>query len=306
MMSEQSLTTSSAVTTDGLTKTFGTTRAVDALSLTVPAGCTYGFIGPNGAGKSTTIRMLMGMLRISSGTATVLGTDVGKDPDGVKQRVGYVPEQHFIYRWMYVHEVIRFCRSFYPTWNDALCKETIERFELDPNKRVRQLSKGNVVKLALLLAIAHEPSLLLLDEPTSGLDPLVREDFLDGVLRAICETPRTILFSSHTLSDVQRLADRIGIIHEGRLLLDCPADELITTTKRVRAVLSDGTQPGDTPEGTVWQRVQGREWLMTVRGFSPNAVQFLTRRYALDHVEVLDLGLEDVFKDIIRGRKVPA
>jgi len=305
-MTEHTPSTSNAITMDGLTKRFGRVTAVDGLSLRVPAGCTYGFIGPNGAGKSTTIRMLMGMLRITGGTAHVLGINVGSEPDAVKPHVGYVPEHHFMYRWMFVHEVIRFCRSFYPRWNDALCAEMIKRFELDPNKRVKHLSKGNVVKLALLLAVAHEPDLLLLDEPTSGLDPLVREEFLDGVLRTICETPRTILFSSHTLSDVQRLADRIGIIHEGRLLLDCPADELITTTKRVRAVLSDGVQPTAAPEGTVWQRVQGREWLMTVRGFSPDAVQFLTHRYALDHVEVVDLGLEDVFKDIIRGRKVPA
>jgi len=305
-MNRTTPTTSNAITTDGLTKRFGKVSAVDGLTLRIPAGCTYGFIGPNGAGKSTTIRMLMGMLRITGGSAQVLGIDVGAEPDAVKPRVGYVPEHHFIYRWMFVHEVIRFCRSFYPTWNDTLCAEMIERFELDPLKRVRHLSKGNVVKLALLLAIAHEPDLLLLDEPTSGLDPLVREEFLDGVLRTICDTPRAILFSSHTLSDVQRLADRIGIIHEGRLLLDCPADELITTTKRVRAVLTDGSYPTVAPEGTVWQRVQGREWLITVRGFSPNAVQFLHERYTLDHVEVMDVGLEEVFKDIIRGRKVPA
>lgn len=301
-----SMSTSHAVVAHGLTKRFGTKPAVDALDLAIPDGCTFGFIGPNGAGKSTTIRMLMGMLRITAGDARVLDVDVGANPDAVKRLVGYVPEQHFIYRWMYVHEVIGFCRSFYPTWNDALCAELIERFDLEPNKRVKHLSKGNVVKLALLLAIAHEPQLLLLDEPTSGLDPLVREEFLDGVLRAICDTPRTILFSSHTLTDVQRLADRIGIIHEGRLLLDCPSDELLTTTKRVRAVLSDGATPTDAPDGTVWQRVQGREWLMTVRGFTPEAIQFLKQRYALDHVEVMDLGLEDVFKDIVRGRRATA
>ena len=305
-MNENTPSISNAITMDTLSKRFGKVRAVEGLSLCIPAGSTFGFIGPNGAGKSTTIRMLMGMLRITGGSAQVLGVDVGADPDAVKPHVGYVPEHHFIYRWMYVHEVIGFCRSFYPTWNDALCADLVARFELEPNKRVKHLSKGNVVKLALLLALAHEPDLLLLDEPTSGLDPLVREEFLDGVLRTICDTPRTILFSSHTLSDVQRLADHIGIIHEGRLLLDCPADELITTTKRVRAVLADGAQPTVAPDGTVWQRVQGREWLMTIRGFSENAVQFLHDRYTLDHVEVMDLGLEEVFKDIIRGEKVPA
>lgn len=303
-----SISTSSghAVMTERLTKRFGTKAAVDGLSLQIPAGTTYGFIGPNGAGKSTTIRMLMGMLKMTEGGARVLGVDVGTHPDAVRPLVGYVPEQHFIYRWMYVHEVIRFCRSFYPTWNDALCRELIEQFELEPGKRVKQLSKGNVVKLALLLAVAHEPDLLLLDEPTSGLDPLVWEAFLDGVLRTICDTPRTILFSSHTLSDVQRLADRIGIIHQGRMLMDCASDELITTTKRVRAVLHDGVKPGEAPHGTVWQSVREREWLLTVHGFTPDAVQFLRDRYRVDHIDVMDLGLEEVFKDIIRGRKVTA
>jgi len=224
----------------------------------------------------------------------------------MKQRVGYVPELHFIYRWMRVHEVIGFCRRLYETWNDRRCAKLLDLFELDTGKQVRQLSKGMVAKLSLLLALAHEPEVLILDEPTSGLDPLIREEFLDGVLRTICEREHTVLFSSHTLSDVQRLADTIGIIYEGRLLAHCPTDELLTGTKRLRIVLHDGCSPGEPPDGTIWQSRQRREWLLTVRGFTPATLEYLHNRYAVENVDVLDLGLEDVFKDFVKGRRASA
>lgn len=288
----------------GLTKRFGTHTAVDDLTLRIPKGTAFGFIGPNGAGKSTTIKMLMGMLRPTAGEARLLGADVSSRPPVLKQRVGYVPEQHFVYRWMRVGEVIGFCRALYDHWNDRRCDELLQLFELDANRKVRHLSKGMAVKLALLLALAHEPELLILDEPTSGLDPIVREEFLDGVLRTLCEREQTVLLSSHTLSDVQRVADTIGIIHDGRLLVHCPTDELLSRTKRIRMVLRDGCSPADAPEGTIWQRFQHREWLLTVSGFSQGVVERLKSQNALEHVEVLDIGLEDIFKDYVKGQRV--
>jgi ABC-2 type transport system ATP-binding protein len=290
----------------GLTKRFGRKTVVRDLSLRIPTGSTFGFIGPNGAGKTTTIRMLIGVLRKTGGRARVLGAEVAARCEAVKQRIGYVPELHFIYRWMRVRDAIGFCRSFYESWNDQLCADLLKLFELDVNQRVKHLSKGMVAKLALLLAIAHEPELLILDEPTAGLDPIVREEFLDGVLRTICERRQTVLFSSHTLSDIQRLADTVGIIYEGRLLAHCPTDELLTGTKRIRAVLHDGCTPDEPPEGTIWQRFQRREWLLTVRGFSPATLDFLRNKYPVENVEVIDLGLEDVFKDYVKGRRASA
>jgi ABC-2 type transport system ATP-binding protein len=294
-----------AIELTGIRKHFGATAAVRDLTIRIPAGTTFGFIGPNGAGKTTTIKMLMGMLRPSGGQVRVLGLDPLADPVTLKQRVGYVPEFHAIYRSMRVGDVIAFCRRLFAQWNHGLVVDLMERFELDPVKKVKQLSKGMLAKLSLLLALAHEPEVLVLDEPMGGLDPLAREEFLDGVLRGVCDRKRTVLFSSHLLADVQRMADQVGILHAGQLLYTGSTDELLTGTKRLRAVLRDGEKPQAAPPGTIWQRIEGREWLLTVRDFSPAIVERLRAHAPVDHVEVQELGLEDIFKDLIRGQRAP-
>ncbi len=295
-----------AIETVGLTKRFGRETAVRDLTMRIPAGSTFGFIGPNGAGKSTTIKMLMGVLRRSAGEARVLGIDPAVDHLSVKQRVGYVPEHQFIFRWMRAGEAVSFCRSLYPKWNDKLCNELTRLFGVDLNKKVKQMSKGTVVKLSLLLAMSHEPDVLILDEPMAGLDPMVREEFLDGILQTATEHERTVLFSSHTLSDVQRMADAVGIINEGRLLVHCEVDALLNSTKRIRAVLSDGCQPERPPENMIWQRVNRREWLLSVKDFSTETVEQLRADNRLEQVEVMDMGLEDIFKDFVRGWRTSA
>jgi ABC-2 type transport system ATP-binding protein len=292
-----------AIELTDLTKRYRDRTVVDRLCLSIPAGSTFGLIGPNGAGKSTTIRMLMGMLPITSGSARVLGHDVTAEPTRVKQRVGYVPEVHHIYRWMLAGEVIGFARSFYETWDDESCARLIDLFELDVRKRVKHLSKGMLAKLALLLAVAHGPELLILDEPMSGMDPLAREEFLDGVVRTLCERRCTVVFSSHTLADVQRLADSVGILYEGRLLAYCSVDELLVSTKRLRIVLRDGCLPRSEPEGTIWQGLDRREWSLTVRGFTPEVLHRIRSENPVEAVDVRDLNLEEVFKDYVRGRR---
>jgi len=287
----------------GLTKRFGRTTAVDRLSLRVTPGSTFGLIGPNGAGKTTTIKMLMGVLTPTAGQARALGIDALAEPLVLRQRVGYVPESHHMDRWMRVAEVVGFCRSLYASWNDRTCREMLDLFELDERKKVRHLSKGMLVKLSLVLAVSHEPEVLVLDEPMAGLDPLAREEFLDGVLRTICDRGRTVLFSTHSLDDVQRLADTVGILHGGRLLVHRNIEELLATTKRIRATLTDGRLPDRLPANTIWQRVQGREWLVTVGDFTEETVRQLRAEEGVEHVEVIDLGLEDLFKDFIRGQR---
>jgi ABC-2 type transport system ATP-binding protein len=154
-----------------------------------------------------------------------------------------------------------------------------------------------------LLSIAHEPELLVLDEPLSALDPIAREEFLDGVLQTVCERGQTVLLSSHILDDVRRLADTVAIVYEGRLLAAGGLDALLAGTKRISATLRDGSRPRPPLDGVVWDRVQGREWTITVRDFTAEKMQRIQALDGVEHVRVNDLSIEELFKDFIKGQK---
>jgi ABC-2 type transport system ATP-binding protein len=287
----------------GVGKRYGKTAAVDNLTLSVPRGAILGLIGPNGAGKSTTVKILMGMVRPTAGRVSVLGVDVAVDPAQVRRRVGYVPERHDIYPWMTVGETIAFTQSFYDTWDRDFSRQTLDLFELDVKKKVKQLSKGMLVKLGLLLAVSHRPEVLVLDEPTTGLDPIVHEDFLDGVMRSIAGAKCTVLFSSHNLGDIRRLADSVCILREGRILVHRNIDELLASAKRLRVVLSDGHLPRRAPAQTLWQQIERREWLLTVDRFDASVAAQIEADNRVESVEVFDIGLNDLFRDYILGQR---
>ncbi len=294
-----------AVEIEKLTKRFGDRRAVDELSLSVPTGTTYGLIGPNGAGKSTTLKSLMGLTRFDEGSIRVFGHDVQKvyassESYNLRQGIGYVPEIHNMYRWMKISEIVRFVRSFYRNWNEKLADELLDFFKLEPNKKIKELSKGMHAKLSLMLAVSHEPDLLVLDEPTSGLDPLVREEFLHGILRTLSRKESTVIFSSHSINDVERMADVVGLLKNGKLVVNQTISKILAKTKRVRAVLKDNSEPHWYPNSVVWQRVNQREWEMTVDDFSEEVLQQINQRNPVNNIEVRDLSLEDIFKDYVR------
>lgn len=291
-----------AVELCGASKRFGEQVAVNNVSLRIEAGTKLGLIGVNGAGKSTSIHMLLGLLRPDEGEARILGRNPRHEPKWCRQRVGYVPEAHFIHRWMTVNETIWFCKGMFPSWNDRVCRELLATFRLPENKRVGQLSKGMLAKLSLLLALAHEPAVLILDEPTSGLDPIVREEFLEGTLQAACDnSDRAVLFSSHILSDVERLADSVGILHGGKLLALAATDDLMRSTKRIRLVAPEGEMPVTPPPGVICQSRDRREWLMTVRNFGPAVAERLRHDCPQARIEVQDMSIEDIFRDYVRG-----
>ena len=292
-----------AVEVIGLTKRFGRTTVVDNLSLAIPRGAVYGLIGPNGAGKSTTLKSLMRLLKPSGGKINVLGQDIASDFQIIKNKIGYVPEIHNIYRWMKIGRVIEFTRSFYPTWNDDFCSEMMELLDLPSDKKVKQLSKGMLAKLGLLLAVSHEPELLILDEPLSGLDPIVRDEFIDGVLKTICERDTTVIFSSHTIGDIQRLANQVGVLFAGRLLVNGSVNEILDSAKQIRVVTTDERQLNSVPNSTIYQKVRGREVLLTVSDFSPVMVEKLRQENELEHVSVDGINLEDFFKACILGER---
>jgi ABC-2 type transport system ATP-binding protein len=292
-----------AIATEGLTRLFRGIPAVEEVNLRVPRGGTYGFIGLNGAGKTTTIRMIMGLLAPTSGRVLLRGVDVARDRERSRLRVGFVPDRCIVHPWMRVDEAIWFCRRLQPRWNDGYCADLLKRFRIDAGKRVGKLSKGTAAKLSLLLALSHEPDVLILDEPTDGLDPVARDDFLEGVLASVCEHDRTVLMSSHALSDVERMADHLGLIHNGRLAIQCGMEELVRTTKRIRLVLPDGGTPPKAPPGAILIRREGRECTITIRGFDPAMLPGLQTAAGAAHTAVEDLTLDSIFKDFVRGQE---
>src|SRR5918995_850133 len=206
-----------AIATSGLVKTFGATRALDRLDLTVEVGQVHGFLGPNGAGKSTTIRVLLGLLRADSGQVMMLGGDPWHDAVALHRRLAYVPGDVELWPNLTGGEAIDLLGRLRGGVNKARRAELIERFDLDPTKKGRTYSKGNRQKVALVAALASDAELLLLDEPTAGLDPLMEVVFQDIVGEAKAEG-RTILLSSHILAQVEELADRVSIIRQGEIV----------------------------------------------------------------------------------------
>lgn len=206
-----------ALSTENLSLTYGRVRAVENLNLRVYAGEIYGFLGRNGAGKTSTIRMLMGLVHPDAGTIRMLDF-VGRRI-GVKEKrhIGYVSQEQYFYSWMTCRGLGRFVRGFYPTWDDTEFARLLDWLDLPPDRKVAHLSGGMKVKLALALVLAHRPPLLILDEPTSGLDPVARREFLEIIQRQARDHRRTTFFSSHLVDEVERVADRVGIIHKGRL-----------------------------------------------------------------------------------------
>ena len=204
---------SEAIRVEALVKTFGRTRALDGLDLTVRTGEVHGFLGPNGAGKTTTLRVLLGLLRADSGTLSLLGGDPWRDATDLHRRLAYVPGDVTLWPSLSGGEVIDLLGRLRGGLNPQRRKDLLERFELDPRKKGRAYSKGNRQKVALVAALASDVELLLLDEPTSGLDPLMEEVFRE-VIRE--QEGRTVLLSSHILAEVEALCDRITIVREGK------------------------------------------------------------------------------------------
>ncbi|MFO7947034.1 MAG: ABC transporter ATP-binding protein [Armatimonadota bacterium] len=215
-----------AIETTSLTKRFGRVVAVDDLELAVPRGSVYGYLGRNGAGKTTTIQMLMGFLEPTRGAATVLDFDPLRDEVPMKTVVSYVPEQVQMYDWMTVQRTMWFGANTHPRWDQKLADDLVKRFELPPDRRLGNLSRGMLGKVALTFALSSHPEVLILDDPTSGLDALVRREFMESIVGILQQAGTTVFFSSHIIDDVERVADWIGILHEGKLI---PDEELYRT-----------------------------------------------------------------------------
>ena len=228
-----------AIETYNLTKSFGKNIAVKDLSLDVPKGSIFAFLGPNGAGKTTTIKTVMNIMIPSQGTATVLGVDSKKLSPAEFLQIGYVSENQDLPVWMTVKQFLNYCKSMYLNWDDNFCQHLLSQFDLPLNQKLRDLSRGMKMKAALVSSLAYRPKLLIFDEPFSGLDPLVREEFINGVLE-ITETENwTIFISSHDIDEVERLADWVGMIDKGMLMINEKTENLQRRFRQVELTLSE-------------------------------------------------------------------
>ena len=291
------------IQTNGLTKRYKKVLAVDNVDLEIPRGQVFALMGRNGAGKTSIIRMLLGLTPITKGSASVLGLDSARKHVAIRKRVGYVPEVHHMYRWMTIAEIARFTSAFYPTWSTQHCAELLDRFGLDPKKKIRELSRGMVAKVALTLALAHEPEVLVLDEPTSGLDAVVRKEFLQSIVHVAADEGKTVLISSHLLNDVERVTDRVALIDHGKIKLVEDMESLKSRMREIKVTFPDG-QPEDIAlDGIVALEKDRHEWLMVVENFSDELLPQVQKELPGATIIPRDLSLEEVFVALVGKRE---
>jgi len=230
-----------------LSKRFGKVPVLNGLNIEVPEASVYGLIGPNGAGKTTTIKILMNILKPTSGRAEVLGVDSRQLGPADFTQIGYVSENQKMPKWMTVEYLLAYLRPFYPSWDDTRAAELLGQFNLPRDRKLRHLSRGMWMKAALASSLAYRPRLLVLDEPFSGLDPLVREDLIEGLVESAAET--TILISSHDLADIESFASHIGYLDAGRLQF---SEEMISLSARFREIEVTLEPPAIVPPDRQW------------------------------------------------------
>lgn len=279
-------------------KRFGKAEALRGLDLEAPAGSIIGLLGRNGAGKTTALRCLVGLQRPTRGTVRVFDEDPWRFGVEEKRRIGYLAEGELPFPHAKVRDLIDIIARLHPRWDASLSDELLDRFRIARTARVHTLSSGQHRALGLLLALCPRPDLLLLDEPAANLDPVLRRRFLKEVLDLVAEPGRTVLFSSHILSDVERVADRVAIIEQGRVLLHRPLDELKEEVRRIRLRFPGGA-PGDFqfPAALRIQRTAS-EILLTVDRYTDEMRARLAEETGAD-IHIQTLGLEDLFLDLV-------
>ncbi|QDT34281.1 ABC transporter ATP-binding protein [Thalassoglobus polymorphus] len=291
--------TDSVIETKNIHKQFGTNIVLDGLDMDVKKGETFAFLGRNGAGKTTTIKSLMGLVKPDSGSISVLGNDPAIDPIQVRSTVGYLAEDQTMFGWMRVEQLIRFIAPFYPTWDHQLAQQYVTQFDLPLRTKVKHLSKGQTVRVGLLLALAHRPELVVLDDPALGLDPIMRRDFNRDLVTHLQAEGRTVLYSSHLLYEVEPIADIIAILHEGKIVRQAPTEELRAQVKRISIDTAAVAKIGSKLK-ILDGRVSAGEVNLTVDD-AVNAIELL-QRAGIEH-RTVDLNLDEIFEAFVAGQR---
>ncbi len=285
---------------EGLRKGFGRHEVLRGVDLNVPVGSIFGFLGINGAGKTTLIRLLLGLIRSDAGRCLVDGLDPQTDALEIRRRVGYMAENQTMYGWMRVGELIQWVSWFYPDWDEAYAGELTRQMHLDVGTKVGALSKGQASRLALLLALAHHPRIVVLDDPTLGLDPIARKDFLRDVIGHLQAAGATVFFSSHLLYEIEPICDRVAILHDGRIVKAAPVDELRESIKRIVMEPVEEKAIEGLP-GVLDVEVRSGRWAVTVENAS--SVRPVLARNSRVEPTVVDLNLDEIFEAYVIGRR---
>jgi len=282
-----------AVQWEGVTRRFGGKIALDRIDLSVEPGTVLGLVGRNGSGKTTSLRLAHGVLWPDAGRIRVLGYDPVEQGIEMRSRVSLLSEESSLYEWMTVQEILDFGGALHPRWDADLARDLVRRLDLEPAARVRTLSRGTQAKISLVLSVACRPDVLLLDDPTAGLDPLVRREILQQVLESVSEEGGAVVYASHLIQDIERVADRVAFLDAGRLTLDASLEQLKAEVRRARAVFE-----GDTPArvdlpGQLDYDIDGRVLTVVARGVNGELAGALERLGA-QSVEIEPLSLEEI------------
>ncbi len=281
-----------------LHKQFASDRQVlDGINLQIPRGQVVGLLGLNGSGKTTLIKCLLGLLRPTSGTVTVLGRDAWHLDDQQKIRMGYVPQEIMLYPWMTVRQTVEYVSAFYSTWDKVWSDELLRRWELPLDDRFGPLSVGQKQKLALVLALGHRPEMLILDEPVASLDPVARRWFLESILEMAADERHTVMFSTHITSDLERVASHVALMKDGRIVFHDELDVLKDQVKRLRLTSVSDFPASFSVDDSLRTEVQGRYAVVTVPMASEQLLGELRQRWQVD-VAVEDLNLEEIFLEL--------
>src|SRR5262245_7795862 len=278
-----------------VTKRYGANTALDDVSLQVPAGVVFALLGENGAGKTTALRLMLGLTEATKGDVRVLGLDSRREGFEIRRRVGYLPERPTLYEWMTAAEIGWFTAGFYPDGFEFEFRRLVEGFRVPLDRKLSQMSKGMRGKVALSLAMAHKPDLLILDEPTSGFDTMVRREFLESMVDVAAEG-RTVLLSSHQIGEVERVADFVAIVHGGRLLAVERLDQMKQSTLELTVTVNDAAAPLiSIPGQIIHQRRRGRQWDVLVCGLDQPDLERLRFADGIIAIESRTPSLEEIF-----------
>jgi ABC-2 type transport system ATP-binding protein len=286
-----------AIRVEGVRKHFRDSEVLKGVSFEVQPGQTFAFLGRNAAGKTTTIRMLLGLLAPDAGSVSVLGINPQTNSLAVRRRVGYLAEDQRMFGWMTVAEIVRFVAPFYDAWDQALADRYLQQFDLPRKTKIKHLSKGQNVRLGLVLALAHRPEVVILDDPVLGLDPIMRKEFNRDLIAHLQGEGRTVLYSSHLLYEVEPVADAVGILHHGQIVRQGSTEELREQVKRLlvpAAVL--GRLPG---LKVLDVATDGERTALTV----DDAQRAIAALHQIGiEPEIVDLNLDEIFEAFVIGR----